>query len=293
MKAFTSVPKETGLTAARFHAEYLRPERPVIIADACVGRAYDLWSPEYFCRIAPDLAVPIKEYGPSGIRQSKMTLKAYAAFLREHERAPRPRGQALPYCHDIPIFALLPRLVEDVQPFPAGLLSSYYQPAWWRYVQFFMGPAHSLTPLHFDTLLTHNLFFQVYGKKRFTIYAPDDAAYCGRRSWRWFTHDPEQPDYQSLPHSRQATPYEVVVGPGDILYLPPGTLHHVRGLGTSISFNIDFHTRRSALRSLLGPLRGMPRQSFYYNALATLGIVGRVPEEWVFRYYKPYLSYVV
>lgn len=58
MKAFTSVPKVTGPTAARFHAEYLLPERPVLIAGACASRAYDLWSPEYFCRIAPDLEVP-------------------------------------------------------------------------------------------------------------------------------------------------------------------------------------------------------------------------------------------
>ncbi|WP_394843514.1 cupin-like domain-containing protein [Pendulispora brunnea] len=290
---FSAVPKITNPSAREFHSDYVAQGNPVLIACGERWKAHATWSPEYFARIAPNLSVPVKEYRAAGIHQSKWTFAAYADFLRSVEGETHSRHTVLPYCHDIPIFTWLPELLPDVSPFPVEYLPAYYRSEWWRYVQFFMGPAHSLTPLHFDTLLTHNLFFQIYGSKRFTIYAPSDARYCRRRGWRWFDFDPEHPDYERIPESRRAIPHEVIVGPGDVLYLPPGTLHHVRGLGTSISFNIDFHTRASALKSLLGPLRGMPRESLYYNALITLGVAFGAPEPWVFRRYKPYLSYVV
>ena len=289
---FTSVPRIENPSPREFHSDYVARGKPVLIARHERWKADLTWSPDYFAQIAPNLSVPVKEYRTSGIHQSLWTFTAYADFLRATEGEMHSRDTVLPYCHDIPIFTLVPEVLADVSPFPAEYLPAYYRPEWWRYVQFFMGPSHSLTPLHFDTLLTHNLFFQIYGTKRFTIYPRSDARYCSRRGWRWFDFDPEHPDYERLPQSRHATPHEVLVGPGDILYLPPGTLHHVRSLGTSISFNIDFHTRSSAVKSLLGPLRGMPRESLYYNALMTLGVFG-APEPWVYRHYKPYLGYVV
>lgn len=74
--------------------------------------------------------------------------------------------------------------------------------------------------------------------------------------------DPEQPDYVRFPQYRQIT-----VDAGDMLYMPPGTLHHVRSLSSSISFNIDWHTNRSVLHALAQSYRGMPRKVIYYMRL--------------------------
>jgi hypothetical protein len=79
---------------------------------------------------------------------------------------------------------------------------------------------------------------------------------------------------------------------GDILYMPPGILHHVRSLEPSISFNIDFHTRSSVLRALAQCYNGMPAKSVYYNAVAALAVVGKIPERFTFPLYRPYLSYI-
>ncbi|MCX7899776.1 MAG: cupin-like domain-containing protein, partial [Methylocystis sp.] len=76
------------------------------------------------------------------------------------------------------------------------------------------------------------------------------------------------------------------------LYMPPGTLHHVRSLEASLSFNVDWHTKRSALHGIAAALRGMPLKNVYYNALVAFGLYTGTPVRRVFPYYKSYLSYV-
>jgi hypothetical protein len=292
---FDTIPRVTRISEKEFTDNYLHAGKPVLISGLCAEwEACHRWSPDYFRSLAPTLRVPIKSYRGGSIDVAQWMLGDYADFLVEAEQANTEvtSADALPYCHDIPIFAMVDSFIDDCQPFPAQFLPTWYRKDWWKYAQFFLGPVNSLTPLHFDTLLTHNLFFQIKGRKRFTLYSADQIDFCGRRGWRWFDVDPEKPDLNKFPEYKQARPAEVIVEPGDILYIPPGTLHHVRGLETSASFNIDFHTESSALRALAASVRGMPAKSIYYNFLMALGLVCGVPDSIIFKLYRPYLSYV-
>jgi hypothetical protein len=288
-----SITRRHRLSAEEFHRSYVARGLPVLISGmTSEWPALNSWSPEYFGSRAPDLPILIKEYGHGAIKAAKWQMSDYVSFLLEHGASVKADAEAVPYCHDIPIFAMIPGLFEDVTPFPLEYVTPWYRNQWWRYAQFFMGPANSVTPLHFDTLLTHNLFVQLVGRKRFTILAPADARHCGRRGWRWFDVNPEQPDLQRYPDYKYAQPVEVLVNPGDMLYLPPHTLHHVRSLDVSISFNIDFHTTISALKGVMAALQGMPAKSVYYNLLSTMGVVFRLPANVIFPLYKSYLNYV-
>lgn len=290
-----SVRNVTEIDEEEFVCEHLTPEVPVHVSGLCAEwEACRRWSPRYLAAQAPELTIPVKVYRDGAIDVSPRLLRDYAELLSRLDQPEHAaeRSARLPYCHDIPLFAMVPSLVDDCRLFPTGFLTRWYRDKWWRYAQFFLGPTNSLTPLHFDTLLTHNLFFQIRGRKRFTLLPPEQMGYCGRRGWRWFDVDPEAPDHQRFPNYHRATPVEILLEPGDMLYLPPGTLHHVRGLDTSISFNVDFHTRRSSLRSLAGIFDGMPAESAYYNVIAALGVVLGIPSSLIFRFYRPYLSYV-
>jgi Cupin-like domain len=293
---FPPVERRSRLSREELYESYIGKKSVVISGLTEDWPAVSLWDGNYFRELAGNLRVKVKPgYIPKGETEF-LDLDRYVQIVDGYEREIREGGELPPeppaYLHDIPMLAMLPRLVEDVKPFPVDFLPRWYRPQWWRFAQFFFGPTHSLTPLHFDTLGTHNLFFQVRGRKRFIIISSEDRERCYLYSWRWAAVDPEHPDFQKHPLFEKVQPQEALLGPGDVLYMPPGTLHHVRGLDMTISFNIDWHTRRSAYSGMAGVLRGMPWKNFYYNAVAAFGLTTGISSKTLYPLYRSYLDYI-
>lgn len=98
---------------------------------------------------------------------------------------------------------------------------------------FWFGPAGTVTPLHHD--LTNNFMAQVRGRKLVKLIAPYDYAYLYNNRHCYSPVDPENPDYEKYPLFKEATVIDCTIGPGDLLFLPIGWWHHVRGLDISIT----------------------------------------------------------
>jgi len=106
--------------------------------------------------------------------------------------------------------------------------------------QLWLGARGNRTPLHYDT--AHNLFAQIHGRKRFLLFAPSDRD-------RLYPHpersrhphvsrvDPERPDLEAFPSFSRARGRELVLEPGEQLFLPAGFWHHVRSLDVTLSVN--------------------------------------------------------
>jgi len=105
--------------------------------------------------------------------------------------------------------------------------------------RFWLGPERTMTPLHCD--YDDNVFAQIWGTKRIFLAPPhhDEYLYPKEANAILFgsPFDPEAPDYERYPLARQATTIEVVVNPGDMLYVPAGWYHQVRALTFSLSSN--------------------------------------------------------
>ncbi len=289
-----TVPVATGMDRDRFYSEYVGPRRPVVMRGLTAGwRARD-WGLDYFRALGDDVKLGVKLGDVAEGRRAAMSLAEYTATVERHEAALRAGGDppSPGYLHDVPIFRFFPGLKADVDPFPLHLFPEWYRDGWHEYAQFFMGPTGSVTPLHFDTLLTHNLFFHIAGRKRFTLVPADQRELCYPSSWRWMRFDPTAPDYEAFPRAAQLTAVTVELEPGDVLYMPSGTLHHVTNLSLTISFNIDWHTSDSARDGVASVLRGAPLKNGYYNLLSLLGVGLGVPPKYVFPLYKSYLTYV-
>ena len=105
--------------------------------------------------------------------------------------------------------------------------------------RFWIGPARTVTPLHCD--YDDNIFAQVWGEKRIFLAPPhhDEFLYVREANPMLFgsPFDPEAPDYDRFPLARQAAPVEVIMAPGELLYVPAGWYHQVRALSFSLSVN--------------------------------------------------------
>jgi hypothetical protein len=105
--------------------------------------------------------------------------------------------------------------------------------------RFWVGPAGTVTPLHCD--YDDNIFAQIWGTKRIFLAPPhhDEFLYPREANAILFgsPFDPEAPDFEKFPLARQATMIEVIVNPGDMLYVPAGWYHQVRALTFSLSSN--------------------------------------------------------
>ncbi|WP_067460938.1 cupin-like domain-containing protein [Actinomadura macra] len=281
-----------NLEPAAFYRDYVNA-KPVLMKNALAGLpAATRWSIPYLSELAPDLPVRLKVGYIARGETVTTTLKEYGRLVDDVVANPPSGGEPPPYLHDLPLFSMIPELRADMEPFPTEYLPRFFRRPWWVFPQFFVGPPGATTTLHFDTLQTHNFFYQLHGSKRFLIVHPEDRKYCYTYNWRWSHVDAENPDLSRHPLFQRARIQTCLVEAGDVLYMPPGALHHVRSLSPSISFNIDWHDRHSALRGLTAVRHGMPRRNLWYNLLLGFGVYTGVPVRYIMTPLRPYFTYI-
>ena len=104
-----------------------------------------------------------------------------------------------------------------------------------RSASFWFGPAGTLTPLHHDTLML--LHTQVVGRKRWRFISPLQTSMVYNHFEVYSPVDIDQPDLDRYPLFAQATILDVVVEPGETVFLPLGWWHQVTSLDVSMSLS--------------------------------------------------------
>ena len=225
------------------------------------------WTPAWFGEAYPELEVDVEVWpvasgggaAPSiAPRRERRALREYVAGMS----AP-PTGERL-YLAELSIERHFPELVADLPALRPiiGLPASLPRALTDRLVLpplLWIGPAGTVSSTHFDAY--QNLFLQVSGEKKFTLFSPADSPnlYYPRADGDWRAlHlspvDVDAADLRAFPRFADARPIEVELGPGDVLHIPSGWWHHVRSLTESVSVNtwwVDFDALRRASPFLL------------------------------------------
>ena len=106
------------------------------------------------------------------------------------------------------------------------------------------------SPLHYDA--AHNVFAQLRGTKRFLLFPPNASAALhvyprvhpstrqSQLDLRRLPPPPSFPRFHAARAARALGAQEVVLGPGDGLFIPAGCWHHVRSLSTAFSVSFWF-----------------------------------------------------
>jgi len=97
------------------------------------------------------------------------------------------------------------------------------------------GPSGTVTPLHHD--LTNNFMAQVYGRKLIKLIPTYCTPYVYNHLHCYSEIDMDNIDYDRYPLIKNAPIMTLILEPGEVLFLPVGYWHFVRGLDVSITMS--------------------------------------------------------
>jgi Cupin-like domain len=122
-------------------------------------------------------------------------------------------------------------LLEDIVAFP-----EYLDPERLHGHTFlWFGPAGTVTPLHHD--LYNILYAQVYGRKSITLISPNQTPLLYNEIGVFSEVDCANPDLDKFPAFRNVRKLDLVLHPGQVLFIPVGWWHYVKALDISISIS--------------------------------------------------------
>jgi len=234
---YAQVEKRSHVPRAEFLERYVRGSRPLVLTG--VARhwpALKRWSPAYLRERFGHLQIEIQA--------ERSADPNYEVNKLEHRRAMRldqfvdqvtSGGASNDYYLTANNEALrqpgFAPLLDDIGPLPdfcdrAELAAR---------ASFWFGPAGTITPLHHDTLMLCHT--QIVGRKRWRFISPLQTPKLYNHFDVYSPIDLDHPDLERYPLFRDVTVLEVIVEPGETVFLPLGWWHQVTALDTSLSFS--------------------------------------------------------
>lgn len=271
---------ELSSPAAKFAEECDRAGVPVILRNSVVEkwRARRLWVPKYIQSKTSHIAGVYRNdnrwFGPyydshkplthlSGRTNNystnvTMTSKKFFQKLRNPSE-----GEFLYFTGDID--QLGEWAVGDIQPLSELLTLNPYRSS----VNVWMGQPHVIAHCHYDGY--HNFYAQLYGTKKFTLFRPTNWPGLYPFPFLHPSHAQTQvnlsdaSDGERFPLAERVRALEVILEPGDLLYMPPLWFHLVESLELSISVNVWTDSRQTALMEDVFSL-SLPTDSVRWNS---------------------------
>jgi hypothetical protein len=148
------------------------------------------------------------------------------------------------------------RLLDEtsslMSDFDHDFLNRFHQPSSFsKLFFFFMGGVNTVTPIHNGFQPT--VFVQIEGRKKWIFYPTGDRLFLNvraeRRNYFFSDADIQQKDDPRFPLLEFASPYEIILEPGDVMYFPSLVWHQVENLTDSIGVAYKFVHVPSGWRS--------------------------------------------
>jgi ribosomal protein L16 Arg81 hydroxylase len=224
-----------GLTGEQFFRLYYAANRPVILLDSMQDwPALQSWSPDYLRARCGEQLVEVMT-GRNSDAQYEINSERHKTRMRLDQFVELVQNAGA--TNDFYMVAnnrslesdSMRLLLDDIHTLDE-LLDP--QKASGRLFLWF-GPAGSVTPLHHDTM--NVLLAQVLGRKLITLIPSFETHLVYNHIGVYSAVDCEAPDYDRYPLFRDASRVEVLLEPGEALFIPVGWWHHVRSLDVSIS----------------------------------------------------------
>jgi hypothetical protein len=230
------VTRVPSLPPDEFLAGYYAANRPVVLLDFARGWKAVTWTPESLKLALGDEPIEVMsgrerdERYEVNAERHRSTI-GFGDYVDRVQAVGRSNDIYLVANNDLLGKAAAASLWDDFDPGspPLERETAHGNTFLW------FGPAGTVTPLHHDVM--NVLFVQLYGRKRFTLIAPGYTPRVYNEIGVYADVDPENPDYVRHPEFRGVPTAELVLKPGDTLFLPVGWWHRVESLDVSISLS--------------------------------------------------------
>lgn len=232
--SFGNVPRVRAPSREAFLEQYYAVNRPVIIEGAMEDwRALTEWTGENLKRRFGDRMVEVQaRRDTDALYELNQTMlrevMPFGDFVDITETAGQTNNWYITANNSGRNREALAELWQDFVPLTEYLTDGPGNPGF-----FWFGPAGTVTPLHHD--LTNNFMAQVRGRKLVRLIAPYELPDVYNHLHCYSAVDLDRVDADRFPRFRNAQVIDVVIGPGDLLFLPVGWWHYVRGLDISIT----------------------------------------------------------
>lgn len=264
-RAVSRIPA-ADLTPIHFFEHFRKIGKPVVIT-GLLDAELD-WSLEHLCQILGPLVFPIRCYGQERYQQDKrtwteigsgvdtrmMTFTEFADLIRQGEASKHDFYLAKCPIEQTPLqeastLGTISDALELAQPVSAWNL--------------WLGAGGHTTCLHYDPF--DGTLVQLHGQKRLVLFPPSQlynvypfplSAHLKHGLKLRSTYSqvyPDKPDFEAFPRLKEAFQncYEVVLEPGDVLFIPASWWHEVTALGDGMVCSVNrFWSIRPRTRSL-------------------------------------------
>jgi ribosomal protein L16 Arg81 hydroxylase len=227
------------LSAEAFLESYYSKNRPVVLSGLTRNwPALKLWSPEYFKEFVGEAEVEVmtrRNADPNfevnrDEHRTKVTMAEYVDMI--HTCAP---NEVYMTAHNRALHEpKMRRLFDDFHFFPGILDASQIDP---HLQTLWFGPKGTFTPLHHDA--KNILMCQIHGRKRVSLIPALEIHLVYNSLVSYSEVDFRAPDMKRFPEFSKASVIEVILNPGDTLFLPVYWWHYVESLDTSITITFS------------------------------------------------------
>jgi len=223
--------------------EAIATGRPAVVDNfAADWPAFRRWTPEQLTERFGQRSVRVYDasFGAPGRNyMGSIATMSFAAFLEETQARGRDLRMFL-----YNLSRQLPELLDDVRLPEVGLRFSR------RFVFSFFGCRGSTTPLHYDIDMAHVLHAVIRGRRRVRLFPPEASAALYRHPCTVRSYvDLDTPDFTRFPALAHFTGFEVVLAPGQALYMPPGWWHEFHYLEAGMGVSLRAAPTRLRLRA--------------------------------------------
>lgn len=215
------VDRRSGLTRETFAKEYLEPLKPVVFTDLTAQwPAVKKWTIEYFKDKYGDLTVPVVSNNFSRPGKGYMAADMHITFREYLEILESGPSDLRIFLWNI--FWKAPELREDFSI--PNIMDGFVN----EIPFMFFGCEGSRVALHFDVDMSHVFLNQIYGRKRVILFSPEQSRHLYRLPFTVASHvNVLSPDLEKFPALQYVKGVEVILDPGDTLFIPRGYWHYI------------------------------------------------------------------